>query len=62
METKVNRRSFVRVGSLTGVSVLVAACTPAAAPAPDPAAAGSSAPAAPAPAGPAQPRLGNPGE
>ena len=34
METKVNRRSFVRVGSLTGVSVLVAACTPAAAPAP----------------------------
>ncbi len=41
-----NRRHFLRVGGLTGASVLAAACAPAAAPAPAPA----PAPAAPAPA------------
>ncbi len=46
METQVNRRSFVRVGSLTGVSVLAAACTPAATPVPAAQPAPSAAPAA----------------
>ena len=49
-----SRRTFLRVGGLTGAAALAAACAPAAAPAPAPAPAAPAAPAQPAaPAAPA---------